>query len=989
MKRINTLNPFLLAAIALSSALFFSFIDSNGVNLSSVYTDFDTASYLADWNKTNPKLHITKDIGLKEINLSTNLSNTYPVSNPFSGLPIDFLNDDIGWVDYTFSTNAVRSDLANTSLAPHLLVDISLTNVTPGASEQFCYRIRYRCASVTEHCYGAYIEATLPIGVEVPALSGTGGNISSVTSSGTFATGVTVRIDFETSGLGYLEAGSSGAKRICGKWTCDDGNPQNPSAGSMVNLVNPVTFYENSGSVVAANPNDLTVPTFAACPAPPMTSPDLDKYSGEDESNYVQPNGVYKYGIIPTTTSDMSEYIEYVPDQLEVYDFFVDKSSYTDWVVSCDCGSGFVPIYNSGGVNLGFASSNWIQPQIGLGTFPNLLAVDGITDTGCDAVFNADLGFYIISGLEAIKWTTGASGSSSASQRWLIFTKVKDDTPIGTLIQNCAEGTNLITAASWGTDCRDITVVGDLILKDRKYIQASLGTTGVDSGAPAGYTKREDDLQWLLALTFDNNNGSPHTGFSFIDTIPSGLTYVNSGDEPNWWAVSFSPSNFPTELKLENQTGCTNPIFTQETLVDGRTVLKWDFPDCTISSQLSRGSEIYINLYFTTRYDRSAPFSASNILSVSNCAYFDVGVPAYDTETNVYFANGQIKTDPTFDPFLGSSSSFSSTGIVESEKWVKGELDTDFSRYPSFGATNLDGDGVYEIYIWNHTDEGITRLDVADILPHLGDNALVGVGTRDSEWSIELATDIVIEKLDIPSNTWQTVVAGELPLGLMYGSDYNACYLDGASSTTDFVRADPATANFPSSCTDMSTVTAAAGARAFAFRWENVATPLQFGQGLRITVTVQQLNGEADALTGEIAWNSFAYTATQETSGDLLSTEPIKVGLRMVDECTSVSIGDKVWNDVNGNGIQDIGEEGISDVSVRLYESNSDTVFAAAGIPFEMITDSLGNFCFAGLPDGDYIIRLDNPDDAIISGSLRQKMGKVPFGLFKVLFNDG
>lgn len=69
---------------------------------------------------------------------------------------------------------------------------------------------------------------------------------------------------------------------------------------------------------------------------------------------------------------------------------------------------------------------------------------------------------------------------------------------------------------------------------------------------------------------------------------------------------------------------------------------------------------------------------------------------------------------------------------------------------------------------------------------------------------------------------------------------------------------------------------------------------------------------------------------------------------------SSASLGDKVWNDLNNNGIQDAGEPGVPGVTVNLYrDSNGDGVIngAEASTPYlTTITDAFGNYIFNNLP---------------------------------------
>ena len=65
------------------------------------------------------------------------------------------------------------------------------------------------------------------------------------------------------------------------------------------------------------------------------------------------------------------------------------------------------------------------------------------------------------------------------------------------------------------------------------------------------------------------------------------------------------------------------------------------------------------------------------------------------------------------------------------------------------------------------------------------------------------------------------------------------------------------------------------------------------------------------------------------------------------------SLGDKVWEDTNKNGIQDDGEKGIRDVKVTLTDKDGKVV--------ETKTDESGNYKFEGLTNGDYTVKFETP----------------------------
>jgi hypothetical protein len=76
--------------------------------------------------------------------------------------------------------------------------------------------------------------------------------------------------------------------------------------------------------------------------------------------------------------------------------------------------------------------------------------------------------------------------------------------------------------------------------------------------------------------------------------------------------------------------------------------------------------------------------------------------------------------------------------------------------------------------------------------------------------------------------------------------------------------------------------------------------------------------------------------------------------VRIDGDCTTSqtgSIGDRVWKDTDGDGVQDSGETGISGVSVQLLSSGG-TVLAT------QTTNSSGNYLFSGLAAGTYKVKV-------------------------------
>ncbi len=69
-----------------------------------------------------------------------------------------------------------------------------------------------------------------------------------------------------------------------------------------------------------------------------------------------------------------------------------------------------------------------------------------------------------------------------------------------------------------------------------------------------------------------------------------------------------------------------------------------------------------------------------------------------------------------------------------------------------------------------------------------------------------------------------------------------------------------------------------------------------------------------------------------------------------IEIVNTATLGDRVWRDINADGIQDPGEPNVEGVLVRLYRASDNTLVNAA------LTDSSGNYLFQGLlPDTYYV----------------------------------
>jgi hypothetical protein len=119
--------------------------------------------------------------------------------------------------------------------------------------------------------------------------------------------------------------------------------------------------------------------------------------------------------------------------------------------------------------------------------------------------------------------------------------------------------------------------------------------------------------------------------------------------------------------------------------------------------------------------------------------------------------------------------------------------------------------------------------------------------------------------------------------------------------------------------------------------------------GFAITSADQGTN---DAIDGDFDPNTNRSQLVTLNPGDRNMT--VDVGL--FNATNNNSIGDRVWLDINRDGIQDVGEIGVGGVTVSLIDDATGNVLST------VMTDDNGNYLFAGLPDGTYRIKFSNLD---------------------------
>ncbi|MCI5156851.1 MAG: hypothetical protein D3906_00120 [Candidatus Electrothrix sp. AUS1_2] len=83
---------------------------------------------------------------------------------------------------------------------------------------------------------------------------------------------------------------------------------------------------------------------------------------------------------------------------------------------------------------------------------------------------------------------------------------------------------------------------------------------------------------------------------------------------------------------------------------------------------------------------------------------------------------------------------------------------------------------------------------------------------------------------------------------------------------------------------------------------------------------------------------------------------------------TTGTIGDRIWNDADGDGVQDMGESGIGGITVILKDSSGNPVKDSNGVAITATTNPDGSYLLTDVPPGTgYIVEVSNPPSGATS----------------------
>ncbi|MDM8564826.1 SdrD B-like domain-containing protein [Candidatus Halobeggiatoa sp. HSG11] len=432
------------------------------------------------------------------------------------------------------------------------------------------------------------------------------------------------------------------------------------------------------------------------------------------------------------------------------------------------------------------------------------------------------------------------------------------------------------------------------------------------------------------------------------DTVTYEITLINKSEtllvnpsivdilDDNLEYESWSPVSGGTK-------GIPSPTFSEKTNQEGKTVLYWEWLGDNAHS-FKKWNRYKINMTARVKSTTLPGLLGNRAYSIAENPNTAINL---NSCIDKIADTSDIDGDGDVEELLCSSDNAlitaSKIAAMESLKWVRGQLDYEYHRYPNWGKTARGGTLDYRLIVKNVGNVSMTNVVVVDILPFISDTGVIDLSQRESNWQPRLR-DVV--------NAGNGIIVS-------YSVEENPC-------RSEVLPTNPVDCQEPQWSTNLPDDIAAVRSLRFDFG-EKVFDP---GDELKLE---WPMLAPIDAALGteeepSIAWNSFGYVATRVDNGDtLLPSEPIKVGIEVVDFEPAV-LGDRVWLDYNANGLQDNDEVGLNGVKVEVYKPGADGIPNTADDEFLEFTRTAdgpdgepGFYIFSFLDGGDYFVKFYPP----------------------------
>lgn len=494
--------------------------------------------------------------------------------------------------------------------------------------------------------------------------------------------------------------------------------------------------------------------------------------------------------------------------------------------------------------------------------------------------------------ITSIRWEFGPDpwpiSSGLVGNIFIYYEDIPTSTPLGTSTNCIIAGGNNTINYNGSNRCVDVDVqdqtTGYEPSPRKEYTSNTCGGCFKNRDQTGDWFSPGDIVGFKIRARSASSSASNMPNPAIADLLPIGMEYVDG-------SYSYSNANTsnpaPAFSKTVNYKGT------------GRTHLRWDWAGVNLAPNENMTIEFYVRLTNAAGSGENAIRNTYAILNTptGGCSIFNAAEEAADVDdldndgnTSEMLCFGYADIDILPAPALSS------------EKFIKGQLDNDWTRFPNFGNTVAGGVADYRLRVRNDGNVAIKDIIVVDILPFVGDQGVIDLSNRNSRWQPNLAG----------------AVSAPAGVTVYYSTEGNPCRsAEGIEPSGPAGCANPNwTTSLPA---DITTV------KSLKFDFGNFV--MQPGDSLELEWPMRApVNALASIgnIPDTLAWASFGYIGTRvDNNAKLLPAEPLKVGMRMKPYVPAV-VGDQVWVDGNGNGIKNNGELGVDGVRVVLYEDDGD-----------------------------------------------------------------
>lgn len=484
---------------------------------------------------------------------------------------------------------------------------------------------------------------------------------------------------------------------------------------------------------------------------------------------------------------------------------------------------------------------------------------------------------------------------------------------------------------------------------DTVKFQVYFKTAYISKLSKAIVSNIKSQYQTLETLQFElkvaNHGGFATDEFAdpvLIDVVPKGFALVENS---TIWSSTLGAGGLPQP--------------TMTSVADypniGETTLIWSWPAGT---KLKKGEEISLKYTMLIKSYAGIGTHYNKFYLYGSGTYQAPGFTSV-TDTGDLNKNGQ-----TNDKLLKSADvaiHVMETSVLSSTKWVKGILDSVYSKYPDKGVTTPGGTAEYKLEVFNAGNVYMDSVEIIDILPYIGDTTVVDPNTaRGSQWRPYLVQKLPDRDLAVIDNVY-TSDDKVAHVVVSYSTAYDPKRLD--SNNQQIGTQEPNWSTTPPA--DITSV------RSLKFVITNFnegdpAHANQFHPGSKINLA-WNMRAPVGAPVNQVAWNSISMSAAN-SSGVLPPAAPFKVGI-VVGSNPKGEIGDFIWFDKNRNGIQDDGYDGqlagVNGIKVYLEQYHEDGNHWTTDAMTLTGSDQHGNpgyYLFPNLETGVYRIAFELPE---------------------------